>query len=223
MASLAEPLQGGPYPDPDDDNDIPNDLRQIVEWAAERSVMRFTDEAERDSLLPTPTEGQLCVTDQGTALRVWVYANSDWREVMVGSIPGGRLTATGSQTIPNATVTTVTLGNVATLRGGMTVGSNGLVIPRDGWYTITGSIRWTSSNAGTRQMRLYNNNVIMVSDGLNAEGASRGITQVATVSWYCEMGDEISLSCYQSSGGNLDTSYSTTWNAPHLSVVWNGA
>lgn len=81
MASLAEPLQGGPYPDPDDDNDIPNDLRQIVEWAAERSVMRFTDEAERDSLLPTPTEGMLCVTDQGTALQVWVYQNSDWRAV----------------------------------------------------------------------------------------------------------------------------------------------
>src|SRR5690606_41246087 len=97
MASLAEPLQGGPYPDPDDDNDIPNDLRQIVEWAAERTVMRITDEAERDALLPTPTEGQLCVTNQGTALQVWVYANSDWRVVLVGDIPRGHLAAASNQ------------------------------------------------------------------------------------------------------------------------------
>src|SRR5690606_40669340 len=70
---------------------------------------------------------------------------------------------------------TVTLDNVATLRGGMTVGSNGLIVPRDGWYTITGSVRWGSSNVGTRQMRLYNNNVIMVSDAINARSEDRSV------------------------------------------------
>src|SRR5690606_36601285 len=105
----------------------------------------------------------------------------------------------------------------------MTVGSNGLIVPRDGWYTITGSVRWGSSNVGTRQMRVYNNNVLMVWDAINAEGANRGVTQVARVSWYCEMGDEISLSGYQSSGGDLNTAYAASFNAPLLSVVWNGA
>src|SRR5690606_3335211 len=62
MASLAEELQGGPYPHPDDDADLSNDLKDIVEWAAERSVMRFSSTTERDSLLPSPIEGQVCAT-----------------------------------------------------------------------------------------------------------------------------------------------------------------
>lgn len=219
MASLAEPLQGGPYPDPDDDNDIPNDLRQIVEWAAERSVMRFTDEAERDSLLPTPTEGQLCVTDQGTALRVWVYANSDWREVLVGDVPGGHLAAASNQTIPNASVTTLTLGTTVALRGGMAIGSGGLVVPRDGWYTVTASVRWGGSASGSRQLRINHNGTPVLSDV--ATPPSGGFAQSCALSLYCEAGDEIVAAGYQSSGGNLDTS--ANFGSPHLSVVWNGA
>lgn len=138
-------------------------------------------------------------------------------------IPGGRIVAATNQDIPHATVTTITLSNVATLRGGMTVGSSGLIVPRDGWYTITGSVRWGSSDTGTRQMRLYNDGTIMVSDAINAEGANRGVTQVASVSWFCEAGNEIWLSAYQSSGNVLNTAYSASFNAPHLSVVWNGA
>lgn len=220
MASLAEPLQGGPYPDPDDDNDIPNDLRQIVEWAAERSVMRFTDEAERDSLLPTPTEGQLCVTDQGTALRVWVYANSDWREVLVGDIPGGHLAAASNQTLPNASVTTLTMGTTVALRGGMSIGSNSLVVPRDGWYTITGSVRWTGNSSGSRQVRLNLNGTPVMSDVVTTMSSS-AFAHSVSLSTYCEAGDEFTVSAYQSSGGDLNTS--VNFGSPHLSVVWNGA
>lgn len=220
MASLAEPLQGGPYPDPDDDNDIPNDLREIVEWAASRSVMRFTDEAERDSLLPTPTEGQLCVTDQGTALRVWVYANSDWREVLVGDIPGGHLAAASNQTLPNASVTTLTLGTTVALRGGMSIGTSGLVVPRDGWYTITGSVRWVGNATGSRQVRINYNGTPVMSDVVTAMTSS-AFAHSCMVSMYCEAGDEFSVAAYQSSGGNLDTS--VNFGSPHLSVVWNGA
>src|SRR5690606_1400397 len=220
MASLAEPLQGGPYPDPDDDNDIPNDLRQIVEWAAERSVMRFTDEAERDSLLPTPTEGQLCVTDQGTALRVWVYANSDWREVLVGVVPGGDLTAAANQSIPHAAVTALTLGTTVALRGGMTIGSNSLVVPRDGWYTITASARWQSNNSGARQVRIQRNGATVMTDVTTGSGAGT-FAHSCSLSTYCEAGDEFAVSAYQSSGGDLDISVNL--GSPHLSVVWNGA
>lgn len=144
-------------------------------------------------------------------------------DAQIWEIPGGRITASGGQTIPHATVTTLTLSNVVTLRGGMTVGSNGLIVPRDGWYTVTGSVRWGSHNTGTRQMRLLHNGTILVSDAINAEGANRGVTQGTSVSAYFEAGDEIWLSAYQSSGGDLDTAYSPSFNAPHLSVVWNGA
>ena len=81
MASLAEELQGGPYPHPDDDADLSNDLKDIVEWAAERSVMRFSSTTERDSLLPSPIEGQVCATGSGTGLVLWLYANSAWRQI----------------------------------------------------------------------------------------------------------------------------------------------
>lgn len=144
-------------------------------------------------------------------------------DAQIWEIPGGRIIADSNQTIPHATVTNLTLSNVVTLRGGMTVGSSGLVVPRDGWYTVTGSVRWGTSGTGTRQLRILHNGSIAVSDGLNAEGANRGISQVAAVSVYCEAGDAFRLAVYQSSGGDLDTSYSPTWNAPHLTVVWNGA
>lgn len=220
MASLAEPLQGGPYPDPDDDNDIPNDLRQIVEWAASRSVMRFTDEAERDSLLPTPTEGQLCVTNQGTALQVWVYANSDWREVLVGDIPGGHLQAAGNESIPTATVTTLTLGTTVALRGGMSIGTSGLVVPRDGWYTATASVRWASNSSGTRQVRIRLNGTDVMSR-VDTNMGTGTFAQTCSLSTYCEAGDEFAVACWQSTGGGLNTAAGI--GSPHLSVVWNGA
>lgn len=81
MASLNEPLQGGPYPNADDPPNVPNDMRLIVEWAASRSVMRFPSTSDRDTLLPSPVEGQLCATGAGTGLRIWLYANGGWRAI----------------------------------------------------------------------------------------------------------------------------------------------
>lgn len=85
MASLAEPIQGGPYPAPDDSADIPNDMKSIVDWAASRSVMRFTSTGDREAKLPAPTEGMLCVTGTGTALALWLYRNGAWLDVLGAS------------------------------------------------------------------------------------------------------------------------------------------
>src|SRR5690606_32581417 len=154
-----EPLQGGPYPDPSDDADIPNDMLAIVEWAAERSVMRFSSTGERDSLLPSPTEGQVCTTGAGTGLVVWVYKNSDWREIApVGEPVAGILTNSNAQAIPSAATTPLEFSS-ANVSGGVTAtsGNVGLTVPTAGFYMVSAHIRWVANGSGSRQIRLRKN------------------------------------------------------------------
>ena len=141
-------------------------------------------------------------------------------DAQIWEIPGGHLTATSNQSIPHGTVTTLTLGTTVALRGGMTIGSNSLVVPRDGWYTITASARWQSNNSGARQVRIQRNGATVMTDVTTGSGAGT-FAHSCSLSTYCEAGDEFAVSAYQSSGGDLDISVNL--GSPHLSVVWNGA
>src|SRR5690606_5302466 len=140
-------------------------------------------------------------------------------DAQIWEIPGGHLTAASNQTLPNNTLTTLTLGTTVALRGGMTIGPSGLIVPRDGWYTITASVRWAGNTSGSRQVRINHNGSPVLSDV--ATPPTGAFAHSLALSTYCEAGDEISVSTYQSSGGNLDTS--VNFGSPHLSVVWNGA
>lgn len=140
-------------------------------------------------------------------------------DAQIWEIPGGHLVASSNQAIPNGTVTNLTLDTTVALRGGMTIGPSGLIVPRDGWYTITGSVRWAGNTSGSRQLRLQHNGSPVLSDVIIPPAG--GVAHSISLSMYCEAGDEISVSGYQSSGGNLDTS--VNFGSPHLSVVWNGA
>src|SRR5690606_36123194 len=150
MASLAEGLQGGPYPHPDDDADLSNDLKDIVEWAAERSVMRFSSTSDRDSKLPSPTEGMVCVTGTGTALVAWLYANGAWREF------------SSPHALPEPTTTVGASTNVITATSWATFpnwsSTVNLVLPRAAWVQFTWSglavtIAGASTNADLRTGR----------------------------------------------------------------------
>lgn len=140
-------------------------------------------------------------------------------DAQIWEIPGGHLTASSNQTLTNGTVTTLTLDTTVALRGGMTIGASGLVVPRDGWYTVSASVRWNANTSGSRQARINHNGSPVLSDvvsplpGAFAHGCS--------LTLYCEAGDELSAAAYQSSGANLTTS--ANFGSPHLSVVWNGA
>ncbi len=76
-----EPVQAGPYPEPGDPPDGPNQMAAIVQWAVSRVVARFASEAARDLAITTPTEGQLAVTGSGATQVLWIRHGSDWVEV----------------------------------------------------------------------------------------------------------------------------------------------
>lgn len=76
-----EPIQGGPYPEPSDPPDGPNQMSAIAVWAAGRLVMRFSTPAARDAAITSPVEGMVAMTGTGAALREWTYVNGSWRDV----------------------------------------------------------------------------------------------------------------------------------------------
>lgn len=100
-----EPIQGGPYPEPDDAPDGPNQMAALATWAAGRLVMRFASTTARDDAITSPVEGMVAVTGTGTSLRWWVYVSGAWRDVTIpGAWTARTPTATGL-TIGNGTIT----------------------------------------------------------------------------------------------------------------------
>lgn len=88
-----EPIQGGPYPEPSDPPDGPNQMAAIAVWAAGRLVMRFASPAARDAAIPTPTEGMEAFTGTGATSVTWVYQGAAWqvlwRPTTSGAVTGG--------------------------------------------------------------------------------------------------------------------------------------
>lgn len=95
-----EPIQAGPYPEPSDPPDGPNQMAAIVTWAATRSVMRFASVAARDAAITSPVEGMVAVTGTGPGQQEWRYVAGDWLNVTTGPWQQYTPTLTGSTTDP---------------------------------------------------------------------------------------------------------------------------
>ncbi len=80
--TATEPIQAGPYPEPSDPPDGPNQMAAIVAWAATRTVMRFATPDARDAALPegTAVDGMQAWTGTGTTLRHWSRVAGTWRD-----------------------------------------------------------------------------------------------------------------------------------------------
>jgi len=73
-----EPIQGGPYPEPSDTPDGPNQMAAITAWAAGRLVMRFASTITRDAAITSPVEGMVATTGTGATLVKWLYVSGAW-------------------------------------------------------------------------------------------------------------------------------------------------
>lgn len=94
-----EPVQGGPYPEPTDPPDGPNQLAAIATWAAGRLVMRFASEVARDAAIPSPVEGMVAVTGAGDDLRAWIYHGTAWALMWRPTRFGSGATTVGSGSV----------------------------------------------------------------------------------------------------------------------------
>lgn len=112
-----EPLQAGPYPEPTDPPDGPNQLAALATWAAGRLVMRFATTTTRDAAITSPVEGMRCVTGSGATLTDWQYRDGAWRNVTIGDVTAYTPTLTTSGTQPNLGSTGAATGKY--VRNGM--------------------------------------------------------------------------------------------------------
>src|SRR5690606_2273879 len=105
-------------------------------------------------LTPRVLNGPVAVGDRVTVL----HTKHDLTVVgIVGKKPvAGHRYAVQGQTIPANTVTTLGIFGSAgdTVSGGVTtVGNYGLRVPEDGWYSLSGMLRWEGSSPST-QLRI---------------------------------------------------------------------
>lgn len=138
--TATEPVQGGPYPEPSDPPDGPNQMAAITTWASGRMVMRFASITARDAALTTPVEGMIAMTGSGTSLTEWRYRNGTWIDVT--DVPW----ATWVPAL-TATTTAPSIGTGATYSGRWC--RQGRVVRAEGWIT------WgTSPSPGSGAYRL---------------------------------------------------------------------
>lgn len=83
-----EPIQGGPYPEPSDPPDGPNQMSALAVWAAGRLVMRFATPAARDAAIISPVAAMRAVTGTGATQVDWIYSGTEWIRVWApGAVP----------------------------------------------------------------------------------------------------------------------------------------
>lgn len=150
--------------------------------------------------------------------------NANHKVVASHKFPISALYGKGSnQTIANATDTQVDLASAT--GGGVTfVGGGAMTILYDGLYNLVGNCRFATNGAGVRQLFIKNNGTTII--GSNVAGLGAGVDNLISASlngFPLAAGDSVTLSVYQSSGGNLDllapTSYANSLSVVRVGVI----
>ena len=141
--------------------------------------------------------------------RGWIVADSASATQGSSTFSGCSLGLGTNQTITTATTTAVDWDTVVydtddfvALNGSPDVST--VVIPTTGYYLLTVTIRWGSNGTGTRRVFLdIAGTAADVSNIIDTGNATLHCNNLSTVR-YLTAGDEVAVSVYQDSGGNLD-------------------
>lgn len=117
-------------------------------------------------------------------------------------------TKSASQSIPNATLTTVTWAATTILRN-FTLGSNKLTPGETGLFQINVVIPWAANSSGHRGLRIVNNGAMIHESHLLPISAGTKQTVSAFIS--ADTNDLIEVQAYQDSGGalNIDAGFAS--------------
>lgn len=132
---------------------------------------------------------------------------------------GALLSASAAQEIDTATETLVAFNEAEHDVGGFFSDTlDALVIPvaLDGYYHIYGSVQWEADGTGIRWLEVRKNGTAYFRTTMNTV-TGHSLTQTVSLTLSLEVGDIITLYCYQTSGGGLDVEYSDDYT-PHLGV-----
>jgi hypothetical protein len=142
-----------------------------------------------------------------------------------GTIPAARATTNLTQSIPNGSVTDVTLNteafDTANLHDNVT-NNHVLTAPVAGVYQITGNVRWAANATGTRFVDISaTGGGRIASVWANATAGGPETDQSISATFALSAGGQVNLEVFQTSGGALNLVKNGT-DDPNLSMVWIG-
>lgn len=84
------------------------------------------------------------------------------------------------------------------------VNTSRLTIPFEGYYRITGNVRWATNNAGARLLQLVVNGATVIGRIVTPPCAATVTDMQVTADYFFVASDYVELSAQQTSGGNLN-------------------
>jgi len=166
-----------------------------------------------------PTSGTFAVgdfiVDQSGAMYVCTVAGTPgtWVRSGIYGNPAGRIYQSSATTIPNTTFTTLTNMTTDFLKGGMTTGTNTLIVPVSGVYQINACVMSAGSiNNMTRWLVTVNANssqIIQVEQTIPS--ATTNPTNQVSFTSNLTSGAALSLLTYQQSGGSINSYAGGSW------------
>lgn len=153
------------------------------------------------------------------------YIGTKGGTTYVEGVPFGSLTGTGTQAVGSGAFSTLGLGVVRAVRGGMSYAApGGLRVPQEGWYLVSGMIEFSANGTGRRLATIAVNG--NVNAALQAQGSEQAVTTgasqhvaVPATPVHLLPTDLLTLVGYQDSGATINFQLSTSC----LSAVYLGA
>lgn len=170
-------------------------------------------------------------TDPTTQTNGVIIGETEWNTDIVDNIrfladpPRVFTYRSSNQSIPNATETTVTFNAEKFDTDAMhstSVNTSRITAVTAGLYQITLRLYFAANSTGYRWGRIYLNGVgftLLDVDTADAPSSTAG-TVFCQVEQYLDVGEYVEASCYQTSGGALNLSGSTTVEATWFSARW---
>lgn len=129
------------------------------------------------------------------------------------------------QSIPNNTSTDVTLDSEDVDSTGMhstVTNTNRVTAVYPGWYQVSGGTSWAANATGVRVVNFTVNGTVVNGSGTGFTSvavATTARTAVRTILVFLNVGDYVTLSTLQTSGGALNTAVNTSEQST-LTAIW---
>lgn len=188
-------------------------------YLSEQVPAIFADATARDLAIPAPIVGQPAYL---TGLRVLTRWNgSTWRTEAIAGGCGATIAGAGTQSIPNNTVTKITLATVVEDSHGFALGSSELTVPAGlgGLYQVFGALFWASQTTvvGYRDC-MARVGAVTVARAIQSQGTA-SIAAIQSIGAVARLvpGDIVTLHGGHTHGAAINSANDTY--APRLSIA----
>lgn len=171
------------------------------------STFRWATIAEKDAEVDMDY-GSLGYCEENGYLYVYDVFSDEW-VALNGAPDAGTASRTTNSSASSSIIHTQVALDTFSLSGGFTSGTNSLIVPSDGWYTVSFFDRWEPNSTNRRAGAIFVNGseVAYISD-LRTGNSTNSTTISGTGVIQLSGGDAVTLGHWQNSGSSLNSTYS---------------